>query len=272
MSEREKDKLRELYHKVRKRRPWANENIYSGTARLTKDLVYAGASAAIPHAAGGRFRLKNTQLHIATVGGSALFNTFVQKTGQLFKGLDFTKSAVYDILDMKRYLLTGNEYTEFDVEREYNVADYFALRGKLQAEGNLPHNFQFTFESIDEDSLGFTDRSVASIFGLYLTWQMVIGGPVSLDRFSHWWNTELQAEDRGIRGEIGDGFMFAERLNRGETIAAVQQRYNQQQQYTPSAYIPDSQFQGAAEFTPVIHDNPILDAAAAAAIAAAGEA
>ena len=100
----------------------------------------------------------------------------------------------------------GDKHIEFDEERESDVADSFALRDKLASEGNLPHNWVFNFHSIEEDKYGrFTDKMVGTLFGLFLLWDRLVGGPWSPYRMKNWWNVEMSAIDRRGQDKIGLG-------------------------------------------------------------------
>ena len=246
MSSQEEIELEKAYAKVKPRRPWANENFRTGSMRLAKDMLYTTASHQVPNAIGRSMRLKKTPLFMATAAGSAMLNIFIERSGQLFKTFDLTRSAPYDMGAFARYMTVGNRRMEFDKERSYNVADYFDIRERLKAEGNLPHHWELNFESIDEDSLGVTDTAVASLFGLYMVWQTVIGGPMSVDRLSHWWNVERNHE---LHKQLGHGYRYSERLFHGESVADVQKLYDKQfgKDHEESAYIPDHNFDPVAE-------------------------
>jgi hypothetical protein len=250
MSANDLRKLKQAYARASKPKPWKNEDFLSGSKRLARDGIYAGAGAAVPLAAGRQFRLRNAQLGTVTAAGSAMFNLFVDRTGKLIEGLDWTRSAAYDIVTFKKFI-AGMDNTPYDYEREYDVADYYYLKNKMKNEGTLPSNWEFTFESIPEDGFGFTDAAVASLFGLYVAYQNVIGGPVSLGRMSHWWNTELQNDDRAIQREMGHGYRFAEEMQRGESLDDVRQQYNRlDNEYSRSAYTAEDDVGFGEEFAP----------------------
>jgi len=209
-----------------------------------------------------------------------MLNLAIHKMGDLFQTFDLTRNAASDLIDGVRYKIMGSKRTEFDTYRHGNALNYFKLRDKLQKENNLPHYWEWTFEQIEEHPIGFTDTAVASLFGLYVLWEAVIGGPVSADRMKHWWNVETRGE-RGLRNEMGYAYRAHEMLNDGENLADVQRLYDQQfgANHEPSAYIPDHNFNAAAEesFAPGNHADiyAVQEAAAAAAeaavIAAAGD-
>ena len=108
MSDEEETELEIAYAKVKPRRPWANEDFYSASMRLAKDMLYTTVSGQVPHVIGRSMRLKKTSLYATTFAGSAMLNSFIEKTGQLFQSFDFTRSAPYDIAAYARYMAMGN--------------------------------------------------------------------------------------------------------------------------------------------------------------------
>ena len=143
--------LKTLHQKVNKRRPWANEGVLSGTARLAKDGMYASAQIAIPRIGAQNMRLKKKQLNIMTATGAALFNLFVSKTKELVDGFDATRTSAYDLGAFALHAASGFSDKKYDHERQYNVDEYFALREKMRENGTLPSKWGNTFESIQED-------------------------------------------------------------------------------------------------------------------------
>jgi hypothetical protein len=196
----------------------------------------------------------------------------MQKTGEMFKGWDFTKSAAYDLKDLGRYLVGGNERVEFDAYRAVHAGEYFQLRSRLQTEGVLPHHWEFTFESIDEEAFGFTDKMVTSLLSLYLSYQAIVGGPVNAHRLRHWWNVELNTKDLDVRSELYRAYMMTEQLNDGNSMAAVKEKY--EGEYSESGYVPDDHFDAGAneEFAPQPPHAAMPQDVHAAAVAAAAAA
>ena len=245
MSEDDVDRLQTLYAELKQRRPWANEDSYSGTTRVMKDLFYSASSLAIPHAGSRRFIRKKSQLAVATAGGSAMLNIFLKKTGEMFKGWDFTKYSAADLIDLARYTVSGNERLEFDPYRSVHAGEYFQLRSRLQTEGVLPHQWQFTFESIDEEGFGtFTDKMVTSLLLLYLTYEGIVGGPVSAHRVKHWWNIELAHKEHKLRKELYDAYLMKHDLDAGRPLASVEENYDSP--YDESAYMHGAGFNAQA--------------------------
>jgi hypothetical protein len=278
MAAEDKKELEVAYAKLRKRKPWANEDMYSGGKRVFRDVLYTAASSGVPNFAGRAFQLKKKRLYIATAAGTAMLNVAIHKMGELFKTFDLTRNSATDLIDGVRYATVGNKRMEYDNEREYNAADYFAKRDRLDQQNNLPHHWEFTFEQLEEHPIGFTDKAVASLFGLYVLWEAVVGGPVSADRMKHWWKFETNNDERGLRHQMGFAYRRQEMLNDGESLADVQRLYDQQfgNEHAPSHYIPDHNFNAGNEedFAPGNHAviYAVQEAAAAAAvIAAAGD-
>ena len=255
------EQLEKLHKKVNKRRPWANEGIFSGTARLAKDGLYASTQIAVPRIGAQNMRLKKAKLHMMTLSGSLMFNMFVAKTKELVDGFDASRTSIYDLGAFA--LHAGSRFSDqnYDNEREYDVEEYFALRERMRSEGTLPPKWENSFESIQEEGLTKTDFMVGYLVQLYLTYQNTFGGPVSYDRMKHWYNTELNYEGLGTQREIG----FAYRARNGEKHADLSEEFrNSNHQDTKSKYLEGNNNDAGEEF------HPVALAEEAAIIAAGG--
>jgi len=90
----------------------------------------------------------------------------------------------------------------------------------LNSTTGLPHEWSFTFESIQEEGLTWTDALVATVgimAGSYLAYQNGIGGHATRARMRHWWTTDA----RRLQREVDEQADFHEALMNERPPAAA---------------------------------------------------
>jgi len=272
--------LQELYYKLKKPRPWANEGPWSGTARFATDLLYTTASAVAGWKTGGAFTRKNPQLVVAMAGSVSFVDLFIRNVADRFRTWEFVKHSPSDLLGLAHYWsLDEKKRSELeDPQRRTDANNYFTIRARLQEQNALPHDWTFTFESISEDSqLNLTSGMTTELLSLYMAYQAVIGGTPSIRNIRRWWHVEQNVGPLDLNGEYYQAVIRQRMLDAGRPLAQVKKTYKDT--YTESMYMHNHypfDAEAAAVFDDGNNANHVLadamDAAEAAAeaIAAAG--